>query len=378
MKKILLIMLLVFLALLFVGCDIEQASAPNLDDKKNTDVTVVDNAEKDTSKENNNNDCFFPGEKTNLHLERFEKTLKETLNSIDNATEYEIIGNYVPIEKSNLYDFDAFIVKISGEYCFFVWYNNKIYSLSPIYPKDKDDYSFVHFLVTDINNDGYIEIMTSMNMNENREISPYSFSYVSIIDGKTEKREFLHTIYNGFAYFKEDDKGLLGVYKSDVKTINSGSYDTSNTLVCNLIKNDYNFSFKENTYEVISDNFKATINIEEDDFYFPVLAEYYEIGFTVNVVMTYLGESFSYTNGTGYLAGASCTFINGDNIIMCDGWGETTVVTKFFVNTNMVIDRTYKYSQSVNNLFNEGTYDMVIAYRGESVTVEDFLTISKN
>ena len=37
MKKILLIMLLVFSALLFVGCDIDQASALNHDDKKNTE-----------------------------------------------------------------------------------------------------------------------------------------------------------------------------------------------------------------------------------------------------------------------------------------------------------------------------------------------------
>ena len=48
MKKILLIMLLVFSALLFVGCDIEQASANKSDDKQNT--------EEDTNKENNNSD----------------------------------------------------------------------------------------------------------------------------------------------------------------------------------------------------------------------------------------------------------------------------------------------------------------------------------
>ena len=53
MKKIVLIVLLVFLALLFVGCDVGQASTNKSDDKKNTDVTVVDNTEEDTNKENN-------------------------------------------------------------------------------------------------------------------------------------------------------------------------------------------------------------------------------------------------------------------------------------------------------------------------------------
>lgn len=56
MKKIVLIVLLVFSALLFVGCDVGQASTNKSDDKKNTDVTVVDNTEEDTNKENNISD----------------------------------------------------------------------------------------------------------------------------------------------------------------------------------------------------------------------------------------------------------------------------------------------------------------------------------
>ena len=48
MKKILLIMLLFFSALLFVGCDIEQALTNKSNDKQNT--------EEDTNKENNNSD----------------------------------------------------------------------------------------------------------------------------------------------------------------------------------------------------------------------------------------------------------------------------------------------------------------------------------
>ena len=324
-------------------------------------------------------DCFLPSEKTNLHQERFEETLKETMISEGEVVEYEVLGNYMPTEKSNLYDVDAFIVKIGNYYYFFVWHKNKIYNVTnSLSPSDKDDYSYVHFAVTDINKDGYIEIMTSVNMNENREKNPVSFSFISIIDEKTEKIVDLYTIYKGFAYFKEDKNGVLGVYKSDVETIIGGSYDTSNTLVCTFAKNDYNISFKDSTYEVISENYKATINIEEDVFNFPVLSDYFSIGFKVNVVMTYLGETFSYTNSSGYLDGATCTFVNDDNKIVCEGWGETAVVKTFEIYTGMVIDRTYDYPQSLDKQFNEGTYDMVITYRGESITVKDFLTISKS
>ena len=322
------------------------------------------------------NDCFLPSEGTSLHKDRFIKTFDEMNSSYGESIEYEVLGNYVPSKKSNRYHFDAFIVKIDESYYFFVWYNDKIYSVSDIPANADNKCSFVHFAVTDINNDGYIEIMTSLNFN--KDPNPISFSFVSIIDGKSEKMVHLGTIYKAFAYFKENNDGVLGVYKSDVETIANGTYDSSNTLACNLVKNDYEFSFKEDAYEVTSENYKASISFIEDDFYFPVLANTFAVGFSVNVVMTYLGETFSYTNGTGYLAGAACAFVNGENQIKCEGWGENTVITKFVITTNMVIDRTYKYSQSLDTLFNEGKYDMIISYRGEVVAVEDFLTIIKN
>ena len=324
-----------------------------------------------------NNDYFLPSKGKNLHQERFEKKFDEILSSNENEVEYEVLGNYVPAEKSKLYDFDAFIVKIENFYNFYVWYKNNIYCVSEIPVNEKSDVSFVHFAVTDINNDGYKEIMTSINFNQNSEKNPHSISYVSIIDEKTEKQVFLNTIYNGFAYFKKDKTGVLGVYTSDEEIINNGKYNTSNTLVCTLVKNDYQFSYKENAYEVLSDNYKVIVNIEEDDFYFPVLSNS-GIGFDVNVIMTYLGETFSYTNGSGYLDGATCTFVYDDKKIMCEGWGETGIIREFEVYTGMVIDRTYKYPQSLDKQFDEGTYDMVITYRGETVIIEDFLTISKS
>ena len=76
MKKILLIMLLVFLALLFVGCDIEQALTNKSNDKQNTDVTVDDNTEEYKLIVNDDfgiilnelNDCYKEGEEVEVKI----------------------------------------------------------------------------------------------------------------------------------------------------------------------------------------------------------------------------------------------------------------------------------------------------------------------
>jgi imidazoleglycerol phosphate synthase glutamine amidotransferase subunit HisH len=93
--------------------------------------------------------------------------------------------------------------------------------------------------------------------------------------------------------------------------------------------------------------------------------------------MTYLGDTFSYTNGTGYLAGAVPKFVCGDDTVPMMGWGEITVVTKFIVMTGQVITREYEFINSSTEPSKEGTYDLIVEYRGEKVLLEDFLTIAR-
>lgn len=86
MKKIVLIVLLVLSALLFVGCDVGQASTNKSDDKKNTDVTVVDNTEEDTNKENNNNNT------ENIDINDDEIKRIETLFTLEEAYKKKYIS----------------------------------------------------------------------------------------------------------------------------------------------------------------------------------------------------------------------------------------------------------------------------------------------
>jgi len=105
--------------------------------------------------------------------------------------------------------------------------------------------------------------------------------------------------------------------------------------------------------------------------------------FTIDVKMTYLGKTFSYTNPTLYLDGATVIFKNGRNEIFYEQWGELDAVADFTIETGQVIERTYKYNESLNYRFEEGTYDMVINYKNEknnidqSIIVYNFLKVSR-
>lgn len=87
MKKIVLIALLVFSALLFVGCDVGQASINKSDDKKNTDASVVDNTEEDTNKENDNSDIT-----ENIDINDDEIKRIETLFTLEEAYKKKYIS----------------------------------------------------------------------------------------------------------------------------------------------------------------------------------------------------------------------------------------------------------------------------------------------
>ena len=88
--------------------------------------------------------------------------------------------------------------------------------------------------------------------------------------------------------------------------------------------------------------------------------------------MTYLGESFSYTSGVGYLEGANIKFINKTNKIIHEPILAPDVVTEFYIYTGMKITDIYEFTDG--NPKNEvGIYDMIISYKDEEIVVKDFL-----
>jgi len=100
------------------------------------------------------------------------------------------------------------------------------------------------------------------------------------------------------------------------------------------------------------------------------------LSFEVDVEMTYLGETFTYTNPTGYLAGAVPRFECGEDTVPMEGWFEATVVSQFTVTTGQVITRDYQFLNSLKNPSKEGVYDLIVEYRGEEVKLENFLEVT--
>lgn len=341
---------------------------------KTTYNNLVSSGQTDIEKKlKHENDYFFPSTGSKLHKDRFNRSFIEALGDNINDIDYEILLNYVPEEKSELYNFDAFTIRMGNDIYFYLWFNGKIYLLSNIPCNLDDNYSFLHFCVSDINQDGFIEISVSTNFNRATP-NTICYTFVSIIDEYSTNLVDYNTIHDAYAYFKEVD-GVFGIYISDSYINNNGSYEDSNTLYSKLIPNDTTLIFKKKEYYCSTENFEATITIDETTSYFPILSDGAKIGFSVNVAMTYLGESFSYVSPTGYLAGATCVFDSGDDRIICEGWGEPCVVTTFEVNQGMKISRTYYYPYSLSYSFIKGTYDMIISYRGENIIIEDFLII---
>jgi hypothetical protein len=129
--------------------------------------------------------------------------------------------------------------------------------------------------------------------------------------------------------------------------------------------------------------YDVEITITEGSINFPYLfkSTYTPPYFNVNVKMTYLGETFSYTSPDNYLDGAMVSFVNKNDEINCEGWGAGLSVTKFVILKGQVIERTYKYNEDLNNLNEVGVYDMVITYENEetglkeSITIKDFLKV---
>ena len=68
--------------------------------------------------------------------------------------------------------------------------------------------------ITDINNDGYIEILTAINTFADRTTSYYCTSFVRIID--TKLKDIIEIVnYKNINYFKENEAGIISIYNAN-------------------------------------------------------------------------------------------------------------------------------------------------------------------
>ena len=392
MKKALTIILL-FATLLFLNaCSITN----NLDDNKtnnnidNTDNTTNTNSDNASTLNDFENDYFFPSEGTSLNIDRFEPYLAEYMNENMSESTYNILNNYIPEDKSEEYNLDAFIVGVDDKTYFFLWCDGVLYSLTNISSKarslNKYNKEYVHFAITDLDKDGYIEILVSINNNiiieyANKKPAFDSRDHLIIINTKEKKLSEHQELFNKYAYFKECDNDCVGVYTNPTgikyTLKEKAEYDECTELYTTVQKRNLKFTFENKEFEVMSDNYKVDIQINLIEL--PVAFSNNSSFFKMVIKMTYLGETFSYVSSSSYLEGAECIFKNGENIISCDitEFGDD-VLTDYTIEAGTEITKTRTYAVEATESIVPGTYDMEVSYRGETAIAYGVLNVTKN
>ena len=340
----------------------------------NTDVIVlIDKIEEETITSPNflgkESVTFYPSP-SSTPCEEFEELFKNSKFYNEGMGNTSIV-NHTPKDIHLEYNVGFYSVLYSGDNTvYYLSYGNNVVSVSPFSYNSNTNNGFVHFAITDFNKDGYMEILCSFNVNAQRTNSSFCNTYITIFDTKTNNSFDLSTIYNAFAFFKNDKNGNIAIYESKTKNIN-----TANVLYSSFVTNNLKYIFNEKELFLKSDNYEVNIIIDENTVNFPFICKGMSLGFKVSTKMKWLGETFMYTNGTATLAGATAVFKNGNNVISMEPEGGYTVVTKFVIFTNMEIEKNYTYHIYFDEFYDSGLYDLIIDYRGEIIIVEDFLTI---
>ena len=332
---------------------------------------------------------FFPTERSNLHIDELKEAYKTIEYKHQTYGDYEIF-NLTNRMVSNKYNIDIFEVCYQKETLYLLKHNEMVYFISPFSLSNQNYNAVTNFAISDVNKDGNIEILTSIIMFNDKN---YSTSYIQVLDTATNKTVELFD-YSNVTYIKKDKDGLA-LYNTDgIKPISEDIvngkldekyYDMATNLFDRPVINTSNYSFKERYVETSCDLFSVKISIEDNSIKAPYLFEntYTPLRFTVFVEMTYLGETFSYVSGNGYLVGATISFVNDNGMIKEDAIIAPDVVTPFTITTGMVIRNEYDYLEDLYQLNEVGTYDMVIRYSNdqnnidESITIKDFLVLTR-
>lgn len=382
MKKFLMCLFLVCNMLILFGCDVIIKEDYNLPEKEISTKA---------------NYTFFPTERSSLHKdelkEAYEKYKTDNNINLESWGEYEIYS-FISESDSKKYNLDIFeVCYVNGSY-YYIKYKSDMYSIVPFDLGNPNSHCMTHLAITDINDDGYIEVLTAINSFADRGSYYYCTSFMTVVDTFT-KCSMDVTNYKNINYFKENEDGVICIYNANgkvpvVEDLHNGKldekyYDLADNLFDTPVLNTSKYEFKEQFVKTSCELYEVEITITEGSINFPYLFKtaYPQVSFNVNVKMTYLGKPFSYTSPDTYLDGATVTFVNNTNEILCEGWAAGEAITKFHIFTGQVIERTYKYNEDLNDVNEVGLYDMVITYANEetklseSITIKDFLKVKR-
>lgn len=400
MKKVLIIltvMLLLAFTLTFFACNKEPVFAPN-------GICVSENF------------IFFPEERNDLHnaelREAFEKYIAQARPHWDVGTGYALY-NHVNEEISKKYNLDIFETHhVESELIrFYVKHKDSVKELFSIHTSRAG--CITNCAITDVNNDGYIEILIASSvlfgLND-------SHANVYILDTKTD---YLlgATCYDEVVFLKENDDKVVSFYTLEEGTdfykscsvngvFNSTFSDKANVLAVVPELNTTKFSFKDTSFTASCDLFDVVVQVEDvDSSSFPYLIDG-EYGFhylsilahAVKVRMTYLGEPFTYIGNTPKLPGVIPQLVKNEKSVSASSittlWGF--MPTKHTVTTGMEIDSSLRICLSGYEPYEVGVYDLILTYSvnepggmyeefGEiapvsvygQIIIDDFLTVTR-
>lgn len=333
----------------------------------------------------NANFTFFPENRSSFHnieLKKAYEAYMEIRNwDLSRYGTYEIF-NYISEDIYNKYNMDLFEVYYEEISYYFIKHYDDLYMLSLSY-LNHDNYNCInHVGVTDMNNDGYIEIFTAINSFKDRVNYYYCSSYVKVIDTKL-KSDIEIIDSNNINYFKENENGIISIYDTNgivpqSEDLHDGIldkkyYDLATNLYDVPIINNANYVFKEKNVKASCDLFEVEIDIEDASIEFPYIfsSSYLRPYFIINAKIK-----------TKYLGEVTVSFVNEDFTIESEGVFVPLGITESGNLNNFVIEKKYKYNEDLNIVNENGIYDLVITYEvkklniKESIIIEDFLDLS--
>ena len=320
--------------------------------------------------DNENNDIkfisFLPSEASSLNAEEFKIDFMQSEYSHDLGVEYKGFYNFMPEEYSKKYNLDVFeVIDHANKSKYYLWHGGIIYDLAGGAINYSENFKgIVHFAIVDMNKDNNFELLTSYHKE-----GGFNETYLSAFDSGTKMLVKSLVVGLQYAFYCEKD-GKIVINMSPDNNVNNAT-----TLYSEVLANNKEFKFSQKEFSISSENFKAEMKIDENTINFPLFFKDLSLEYSCNVVMTYIGESFSYEHNNGYLDGAFADFNNQSGSINVVPWDVDDVESKFTVESGQVINRTYYYYETLLEANSLGLYDMVVSYRGEYVIIEDVLEV---
>ncbi len=320
-------------------------------------------------------ETFFPTEGSDLNVEQFKTDFTNSKYYYDMAVEghYVSFKNYMPENYAEKYNIGAFeVINYQGKANYYLWHEGEIHCVDHIGANPQASFrGFVQFFISDWNYDGAFELIVSYHLDNVVKIT-----YLTAYDSATKKAVETSSVYEKYAFFK------YAVDRWAIYTSEDNNIENATEKYSGISPNACRYIFEQKNYHIETKNYKVDITIDEDTINFPIYFKGLQIKFVVKTSMTWLGETFAYTNGNTYLDGAYTQFLSETDEIESDDIIAGDAITDFVIVKGSVIECEYVYRDAISDYRENrnavGVYAMKVEYRfdDEKIEIEDVLEIT--